>query len=187
MIRLLVGDMTKLRDVEVIVNAANGIGVMGAGLAGAIARAGGEEFYEEVRKKGKEEGPFEAGSVYESGSGLMIKKGIQSVYHAVTMKYPGTPSSIDKVVQSVRTACKKAIEDNRKSIAFPGLGTGIGGLNKKQVAQRMATVLSEYGSRIQITVVDRDEDFVLMVKEALEVKKESHYDPESKQASISNE
>lgn len=186
MIRLLVGDITKLRDVEVIVNAANGIGVMGAGVAGAIARSGGEEFCKEVRNKAKEEGPFEAGSVYDSSSGMMKKWGIVCVYHAVTMKYPGTTSSIDNVVQCVRNSCKKAIEEGRKSIAFPGLGTGIGGLSKRQVAQRMATALSDYSSKIKITVVDMNEDFVVMVKESLQIKKESH-EEELKQAYISDE
>lgn len=171
MIRLLVGDITKLRDVEVIVNAANGIGVTGAGVAGAIGISGGEAFKKEVRNIGKKDGPFDPGSVYESSSGMMKKMGIQSVYHAVTMKYPGTQSSIDNVVKAVRNSCKKAIKDKRKSIAFPGLGTGIGDLSKRQVAQRMATTLLEYSSNIQITVVDINEDFVFLVKEALDTKK----------------
>lgn len=172
MIRLLIGDITKLRDTDIIVSAANGIGVAGAGVAGAIARSGGEKFATELREKAKNEGPFEPGDVYETGSGVMNKLGIQSVYHAVTMKYPGTQSSIDTVVKATRNCCKKAIEENRKSIAFPGLGTGIGGLNKKQVAQRMAKILNDNSSKIDITVVDRDEDFILLVKEALEVNKE---------------
>tara|TARA_B100001778_G_scaffold334491_1_gene346118 strand:+ start:8916 stop:9479 length:564 start_codon:yes stop_codon:yes gene_type:complete len=187
MIRLLIGDITKLRDVEVIVNAANGIGVMGAGVAGAIARSGGEAFCDEVREIGRSQGPFAPGSVYASSSGAMNKMGIQAVYHAVTMMYPGTQSSIDDVVQSVRNTCKQAIEDGRKSIAFPGLGTGIGGLNKRQVAQRMATVLFEYHSQIDITVVDINEDFVLLVKEALGVKREPNNDLEPEQANSSTE
>ena len=173
MIRAITGDITKLRDVEVIVNAANGIGVMGAGVAGAIARSGGEKFREEVRSFGQEKGPFEPGSVYETDSGLMKRVGIKNVYHAVTMKYPGTQSSIDSVVQAVRNACRKAIEDERESIAFPGLGTGIGQLDRKQVAQRMTTCLLEYQSRISITVIDIDSSFISLIRDALGIDRET--------------
>jgi O-acetyl-ADP-ribose deacetylase (regulator of RNase III) len=185
--RVVTGDITKLRDVEVIVNAANGIGVMGAGVAGAIGRSGGEKFREEVRTLGREEGPFEPGSVYETGSGLMKRVGIQSVYHAVTMKFPGTQSSIDNVVQAVRNACRKAIEDQRESIAFPGLGTGIGGLDRKQVAHRMATCLLEYQSRIKITVADIDTSFISLFRDAVGMERETTDDFEPEQADVGAE
>lgn len=187
MIRLLIGDISKLRDVEVIVSAANGIGVAGAGVAGAIARAGGENYAKELREKCRSEGPFEPGQVFETESGVMKKMGIQAVYHAVTMKYPGTQSSLDNVVKATRSACLRAISGNRKSIAFPGLGTGIGGLDKKTVAHRMATILFEYEEKIAITVVDRDEQFVLQVKEALASKREKEDVSKPKQADFSFE
>lgn len=187
MIRLLVGDITKLRDVEIIVNAANGIGVMGAGVAGAIARSGGDEFRQGVRIYAQDNGPFEAGSVYETESGMMKNLGIQNVYHAVTMKYPGTQSSIDDILKAVKSACKKAINEERESIAFPGLGTGIGQLDNRQVAQRMATCLLEYSSKIKITVVDINEPFINLFNEALKAKREKVNDEQSNEASISIE
>lgn len=186
MIRLLVGDITKLRDVEVIVNAANGIGVMGAGVAGAIARSGGEEFKKDVRIFAQKNGPFEAGCMYETESGMMKNLGIQKVYHAVTMKYPGTQSSIDDIIKTVKACCKRAIEDNRSSIAFPGLGTGIGQLDTRQVAQRMTTCLLEYCSKIKITVVDINEPFINLFNEALDKKKEKTNDKQSNETSISS-
>jgi len=187
MIRTLVGDITKLRDVEVIVNAANGIGVMGAGVAGAIARSGGEKFQKEVRMYAQLSGPFEAGSVYTTESGMMKNLGIQSVYHAVTMKYPGTQSSIDDILKAIKSACNKAISEGVESIAFPGLGTGIGQLDNKQVAQRMATCLLEYSPKIKITVVDINEHFINLFHEALEAKREKVNDEQSNKTSISPE
>jgi O-acetyl-ADP-ribose deacetylase (regulator of RNase III) len=55
--KVLVGDITKLMNVDVIVNAANGVGIMGAGLAGAIGRSAGQEFLDAVRKIAKDSGP----------------------------------------------------------------------------------------------------------------------------------
>jgi O-acetyl-ADP-ribose deacetylase (regulator of RNase III) len=40
MVRVKVGDITTMGDVEVIVNAANGKGPMGKGVAGAMSTAG---------------------------------------------------------------------------------------------------------------------------------------------------
>lgn len=174
--RLLIGDITKLDDVDVIVNAANGIGVMGAGVAGAISRTAGQSFREAVRAYGKENGPFEAGSVYSiDDSGLLKKTGIKKVYHAVTMKFPGTESTIESVTQSIRECCRKAISEGYKSIAFPGLGTGIGTLGKKQVAYKMVRYLSEFQSRIKITIVDIDREYIGLCKEAIESRIENGY------------
>tara|TARA_B100000614_G_scaffold262909_1_gene300764 strand:+ start:227075 stop:227578 length:504 start_codon:yes stop_codon:yes gene_type:complete len=165
--KAIVGDITKLNDVDVIVNAANGIGVMGAGVAGAIARSMGEKAAAAVRDYCKENGPFEPGSCYATDAGLLKRRGIKKVYHAVTMKYPGQPSSLTVVERALKSVAMEAIIDGEQSIAIPGLGTGIGGLNPSQVANRMATVLLPYVGQLDITVVDRNEGFIEAVLNAI--------------------
>ena len=87
-------DITKVRNVDLIVNAANGIGVMGAGVAGAIRRAAGDEFAKQVRTIAMASGsPHSEGQVYLTPPGNLSKHKVKGVLHAVTMKYPGSGCS----------------------------------------------------------------------------------------------
>lgn len=166
MLRIEVGDITKLRDVEVIVNAANGIGVMGAGVAGAIGRSGGDLLKNAARKVYQDNGrPFEAGEVYTSDAGLLKRMGVREIYHGVVMTFPGGPTSLDIVGKVCRNVISKAMMNGVKSIAFPGLGTGIGRLDRKSVAQRMVSILEPYSDSIDITLTDLDGVFIHWVKE----------------------
>lgn len=166
MFRILKQDITKLRDVEVIVNAANGIGVMGAGVAGGIARSGGELLKKSVKEACNQKGkPFDQGDIYISDSGLMKRLGIKKVYHAVVMKYPGGPTSFDIVNKLCRSVISLAMKNEVKSIAFPGLGTGIGRLDKRIVAANMTRILESYSDSIDVTLTDLDDAFIQYARE----------------------
>lgn len=174
-----VGDVSQLKDIEVFVNAANGIGVMGKGIAGFLAKSGGKQLTEEAWEVCKDH-DYNPGEVYVTGSGLMKRVGIERIYHAVTMKFPGGHTSIDIVVRATRNAIEKAVANKVKSIVFPGLGTGVGRLDKFQVAQRMCSVLQDYDHRIRIIVADKDKDFVEAFKKSVKSEKVITYDPHSK-------
>lgn len=163
--RVKTGDITALKDVEVIVNAANGVGPMGKGVAGAIARAGGTDLTDAVRKICQDHGGYDEGECYISPPGDLSKSGIHAVYHAVTMKYPGSPTSLDTVSKAMKSVLDAAVANGVKSIAFPGLGTGVGRLNPKQVASIMVTVAESYSDRIKVTIVDIDKEFIGYAKE----------------------
>lgn len=156
----IVGDITKLQDIDVIVNAANGLGIMGAGVAGAIARSMGEKATDAVRDYCKDSGPYEAGQMYRTDAGLLKRRGIKEIYHAVTMKFPGQPTTMRIIESALKSVMMEAILEGANSIAIPGLGTGIGGLDKIQVARKMATILSPYEGQVDITVIDRNRDFI---------------------------
>ncbi len=168
--KVLVGDITKLMNVDVIVNAANGVGIMGAGLAGAIGRSAGQDFLDEVRKIAKDSGPFLPGDVYISGSGLLVKRGIKKVYHAVTMKFPGERTPLSLVSPLLKKALDTALANGVQSIAFGGLGCGIGGLSKNQVAATMAPVAEGYADQIDITVIDTNQEFIDVFKSFINIK-----------------
>lgn len=161
------GDITKVKDVQVIVNAANGIGIMGAGLAGALARSGGEMLSKAARDYGREHGPIEEGNFYITDAGLLKRRGVKQIYHAVTMRFPGRPSTIEIVCRALRTVLAHAVMNGIRSIAIPGLGTGIGGLDKKQVAQRMAPIIESYRGQLDIYVIDMNSEFIDAFKKTI--------------------
>jgi O-acetyl-ADP-ribose deacetylase (regulator of RNase III) len=162
--RVKVGDITAMADVEAIVNAANGKGPMGFGVAGAIGEAGGLELRNAVRRICEANGGYKEGDCYVSPSGDLAKRGIKAVYHAVTMEYPGGPTSLDIVGRAMRATLDKAVSDGIKSIAFPGLGTGVGRLNPQQVASKMVGIAESYSDRIKITIIDIDKEFIDFAK-----------------------
>jgi len=123
---LFKGDLTTL-DVDAVVNAANGIGPMGGGVAYAIKKVGGHEIEQEAIKRCQEEGPFKPGQVYVTTGGSRWKY----VIHAVTMMYPAEPADYDSAGEALAKAIKKAVDLGVTSVAVPALGMGVGGLEPR--------------------------------------------------------
>jgi O-acetyl-ADP-ribose deacetylase (regulator of RNase III) len=166
MVRVKVGDITTMGDVEVIVNAANGKGPMGFGVAGAIGEAGGLVLRNAVRRICEAKGGYKEGDCYISPPGDLADKGIKAVYHAVTMEYPGGPTSLFIVGQAMRNTLQQAVCNGVKSIAFTGLGTGVGRLNPQNVASIMVSIAESYIDKIKVTIIDTDKEFIEFAKQA---------------------
>lgn len=134
-VKLYQGDITKLK-VDAIVNAANNRLIMGGGVAGAIKRSGGKVIEDEARRKG----PISIGEAVATGAGALF---CQYVIHAAVM---GMDFATDerKICQATRSALKKALDLGIKSIAFPALGTGVGGFPLKRCAQLMLKEVWEH-------------------------------------------
>lgn len=169
MIKIKQGDIVQLNDVEAIVNASNGVGIMGKGVAGAISKAAGSEVTDEARRICRDNGNFEAGSCFKTTSAELANNGVKAIYHAVTMKYPGTPTSIDIISKAMRSTIEQAVADGIKSIAFPGLGNGIGGLDDRLVARRMVDICLAYHDSIDITIIGYDKNFVKHLKDSMNI------------------
>jgi len=93
---------------------------MGAGVAGALKRIGGSEIEREAVAKG----PIEIGeAVVTSGGALSAKY----VIHAAVMGQDLTTNR-SKIGRATRNSLTRAGELGISSIAFPALGTGVGGL-----------------------------------------------------------
>lgn len=170
-VHVLQGDITSLKVVDAIVSAANGVGIAGAGVAGAIARAAGKEYSEQIRKDAfanpeRPNGYF-PGEVFVTGSGKLMNNGITAVMHAVTMRYPGEGSSYHTVDQCLDAIFTRAIHEGFKAIAVPGLGTGIGNLSPNLVAMATVKTAKKYGNDLEVYVVDIDPVFVESAKEAV--------------------
>ncbi len=150
-------------DAEVIVNPANSQGYMGGGVAGVIKRFGGEEIEREALSKA----PVPVGEAVLTTAGKLKFKG---VIHAPTMEEPAMRTTEEKVRRAVRAALKLADELCFRSIAFPGMGTGVGRVPKEVAAKAMVEEIKEFKARCleKVVLVDVDEDMVKEWEKAVE-------------------
>jgi O-acetyl-ADP-ribose deacetylase (regulator of RNase III) len=127
-IELIQGDITEMA-VDAIVNAANNDLILGAGVAGAIRRKGGEAIEEECRRIGTI--PLGTAAITTGG-----RLKARYVIHAASMELGGSTTAA-----ALRSATAHALhlarQRNLKTIAFPAIGTGIGGFPARECAQIM--------------------------------------------------
>ena len=122
------GDISEA-NTEAIVNAANNHLWMGAGVAGAIKRKGGQSIEDEAIKLG----PIEVGEAAVTGAGKLKAR---YVIHAAVMGQDLRTN--DKLISiTTRNTLKRAEKHKIESIAFPALGTGIGGFPIDRCAKLM--------------------------------------------------
>ncbi len=131
MISVREGDITTY-DGDAIVNAANNHLRLGAGVAGAIARAGGPA----IQQACDRHGPVRVGEAAITEAGALP---VAWVIHAAAMgDEPVTARSIrDSTAASLVLAASHGIT----RIAFPVLGTGIGGFPFTEAARIMFDVV----------------------------------------------
>jgi O-acetyl-ADP-ribose deacetylase (regulator of RNase III) len=121
-IELLAGDITRV-SADAIVNAANAQLAGGAGVDGAIHRAGGPAIREETRRRYPDGCP--TGGAVVTGAGNLPSRW---VIHAVAPVWRGGQAGEPDLLRgSYATALTRAAEVGARSIAFPSLGTGIYG------------------------------------------------------------
>jgi O-acetyl-ADP-ribose deacetylase (regulator of RNase III) len=112
------GDITQI-TVDAVVNAANNRLWMGGGVAGALKRAGGPEVEAEALSKG----PIPVGEAAVTGAGRLP---CRYVIHAAVMGQD-LRTDAEKIRHATRNSLLRADELGVKTIAFPALGTGVGG------------------------------------------------------------
>jgi O-acetyl-ADP-ribose deacetylase (regulator of RNase III) len=127
-IKIQQGDLTEM-DVDAIVNAANNDLMLGAGVAGAIRRKGGEEIQRECDAIGS----IPVGYAAITGGGKLKAR---FVIHAASMQLGGKTSA-EALRHSTAHSLRIANERGLKTIAFPAVGTGIAGFPLKECAEIM--------------------------------------------------
>ncbi|HEU5211809.1 MAG TPA: macro domain-containing protein [Gaiellaceae bacterium] len=145
------GDITQL-DVDTIANAANDHLWMGAGVAGAIKRAGGDEIEREAVAKG----PIPVGSAVATSGGRLTAR---HVIHGAVMGQD-LRTSTELIARTTRSCLEVADELGARSVALPAFGTGVGGIPVGDCAAAMLGVIREYEprslERVVLAVYGRD-------------------------------
>ena len=134
-IELWNGDICDL-EVDAIVNAANTSLWMSTGVGGALKRAGGDAIeFAAVRQA-----PVEMGEAIVTTAGKLAAR---LVIHAVSLDRDRRTSA-EAIEGAVRSAMGRAREQGVTSIAFPALGTGVGGFPLDEAARiAVSTVRDE--------------------------------------------
>jgi O-acetyl-ADP-ribose deacetylase (regulator of RNase III) len=125
-IEVLDADITTL-EVDAIANAANTRLLHGGGVAGAIARAAGDQLQRESAAKA----PIALGEAIETSAGELPSRW---VIHAATMELGG-PTSADIIRRATAATLWKADELGARSLALVAFGTGVGGFPLDEAAE----------------------------------------------------
>lgn len=143
-IEIIKGDISQI-SADVLVNAANNRLWMGSGVAGALKRYGGQVIEKEAVKKG----PIPVGEAVETTAGNL---NAQYVIHAAVM---GQDLRTDntKIRSATRNTLKLAHELGAHSIAFPALGTGVGGFSVEECARIMLQEVVQYPDSLKVVFI----------------------------------
>ena len=145
------GDITTL-EVDAIANAANNHLWMGAGVAGAIKRAGGEE----IEREAVARGPIEIGDAVATGAGRLAAK---HVIHGAVMGQDLRTSG-ELISLTTKRCLAVADEVGARSLALPAFGTGVGGFPLDECARLMVEAVRDHRGvaleRVLFAVIGED-------------------------------
>jgi O-acetyl-ADP-ribose deacetylase (regulator of RNase III) len=127
------GDITTYEG-DAIVNAANNHLQLGAGVAGAIRRAGGPSIQAECDQRG----PIRVGEAAITGAGRLS---VQWVIHAAAMG--DEPVSERSIRESTLASLALAAQHGARQLALPVLGSGIGGFEFERAVRIMRDAIAD--------------------------------------------
>jgi O-acetyl-ADP-ribose deacetylase (regulator of RNase III) len=142
-VHVLTGDITR-QKVDAIVNAANSQLLGGAGVDGAIHRAGGARILEEcreIRRTQFPEGLPTGGAVITTGGNLPARHVIHTV-GPVYGRHNGRESEL--LAECYRNSLALAAAHDLASIAFPAISTGAYGYPREEAAIVSSTAVKEF-------------------------------------------
>jgi O-acetyl-ADP-ribose deacetylase (regulator of RNase III) len=138
-VEIVEGDITEA-DVDAIANAANNALWMGAGVAGAIKRRGGEQ----IEREAVARGPIEVGSAVATGAGDLPHKCV--IHGAVMGQDLATDAQL--VAKTTRSCLELAGQLGVQSLALPAFGTGVGGFDAGECATIMMQAVEDSAPRL---------------------------------------
>ena len=145
------GDIATV-EADAVANAANDRLWMGAGVAGALKRAGGEE----IEREAMALGPIPLGSAVATGAGGLAARWV--IHGAVMGQDLRTDAEL--VRRTTRACLRLADELGCASLALPAFGTGVGGFPLADCARIMVEEARAFEGgrlrRVVFAVVGRD-------------------------------
>jgi O-acetyl-ADP-ribose deacetylase len=129
------GDIAAV-EVDAVANAANDRLWMGAGVAGALKRSGGDE----IEREAMAQGPIPLGSAVPTGAGCLPARW---VIHGAVMGQD-LRTNADLVRRTTRSCLELADELGCRSLALPAFGTGVGGFPLAECARVMVEEARAY-------------------------------------------
>ncbi|HLD04811.1 MAG TPA: macro domain-containing protein [Candidatus Nanoarchaeia archaeon] len=156
------GSITTL-DVDAIVNPANSYGEMGGGVAWVIKNVGGAVIEEEAMTQAR----FHIGAAVLTTGGELVAR---HVIHTPTMEEPAEKTNLFNIQQAVEAALELAEKEEFTKIAFPGMGTGVGGVDKKEAAKTMVGAIRNFplNSVKEVVLVGKEDEMVKAFQKALD-------------------
>ena len=140
MIQIQLGDITEL-EVDAIVNAANSSLLGGGGVDGAIHRAAGSELLAACRQlNGCPTGQAKITPGFRLPAKWVIHT-VGPVWHG------GDQNEAELLGSCYRNAMQVALKHDVRTIAFPGISTGVYGYPKPEAARIAIEVMQEYESK----------------------------------------
>ena len=128
-LRVVQGDISTFEG-DAVVNAANNHLRMGSGVAGALLARGGGSIQEECDAFVRKNGPLKVGEAAITGAGTLP---VKYIIHAAAMG--DEPVSPKTIRDATRSALELAQANNVLYMAFPVLGTGVGGFPFSEAAR----------------------------------------------------
>jgi O-acetyl-ADP-ribose deacetylase (regulator of RNase III) len=169
-VEVVTGDIADVatHQAEAYVNAANNELWMGSGVAGALKRAAGEV----VEREAVAQGPIAVGDAVVTSAG-QLPPPARAIIHAAAMGFTDRTqiyASEETVASATLRALQLCDDHDLRSVVFPALGTGVGGLDDETCAQAMVTAVDAHlqrASRIERVrfVVNRPERAAIFQRE----------------------
>ena len=142
MIEAIQGDITTL-EVDAIVNAANTTLLGGGGVDGAIHQVAGPQLLEACRV-------LHGCPTGEARITAGFKLPAKQVIHTVGPVWQGGNHHESQLLESCyRSSFQLALKNNVRTIAFPGISTGVYGFPKDEAARIAIKVMREFENRFE--------------------------------------
>jgi len=122
---------------------------------------------EQIEKEAMAQAPIAVGEAVLTKAGKLPCK---FVIHAPTMEKPAERTNPEKVFRAVTAAIELAKKKKLKSLAFPGMGTGVGRVNPEDSAKAMIDAIRNFADKEIETIylVDLNDDMVKAFRSVLE-------------------